>query len=155
MTYYDSISAGYNELHNAEQEAKVRTILSQLGKIEGLLDVGCGTGKAIAQVKCRKIGIDPSFELLKQASFPVVQGIGEALPFKDDSFDTVLCVTALHNFDNPKKGLEEMKRVGRKQFAITVLKKAKEYKKLCSLIKDQFTCSEVDNKHDTIFVCNK
>ncbi len=82
-----------------------------------------------------------------------IQGEGEHLPFYESSFDFVICVTALHNFHNPEKGLKEIKRVGRGKGAITVLKKAKSAEKLIQLIRENFSIeNEVEDEHDIILL---
>jgi len=131
MNYYDQISAGYEKLHGEEQLAKARIVLENL-KIKPadlLLDVGCGTASYLSIFQCRKIGIDPSFELLKQAKIPVVQGKAEELPFPDNSFDIVLSLTAIHHTDI-RKALSEIKRVAKRDIVISVLKKAKNFEEI-------------------------
>ena len=66
MQFYNSIAKGYDELYSEEQEIKHRIIKENL-KIKNtdlLLDVGCGTG--LLDFNCNTIGMDPSFELLRQ-----------------------------------------------------------------------------------------
>ncbi|MBU0461260.1 MAG: methyltransferase domain-containing protein, partial [Nanoarchaeota archaeon] len=130
MTYYDEIAKGYDNLHKAEQLRKLEIIKENLKikKNDFLLDVGCGTGISTEFWDCKKIGIDPSVELLKQNldkknSF-YLEGKAEDLPFKSHLFDVVISVTAIHNFKDYRKGLREIKRVGEKRFALTLLKKA-------------------------------
>ncbi len=36
---------------------------------------------------------------------------GESLPFKDETFDAIVCIAALHHMDHPLKALQEMARV--------------------------------------------
>ena len=124
MTYYDSIAKGYTELHKDEQLKKIQLIKDNLvlGKEDLLLDVGCGP--YFADFECTVVGIDPSIELLKQTKIPVCQAIAEALPFKDNSFDVIVSITALQNFEDLDKALDEIKRVGKERFVITFLQKA-------------------------------
>jgi ubiquinone/menaquinone biosynthesis C-methylase UbiE len=89
----------------------------------------------------------------------VILGQGEHLPFRDRQFDIVLCLTALHNFHDPEKGLREMKRVGKKCWIITVFKRSADKSRtesLIRLIKTYFQVfKELDDQHDHIFLCNK
>lgn len=81
-------------------------------KIKGrTLDVGCGNGNITKLIK-NAVGLDISFELLKKAKNPVVQGKCEALPFKK-KFDNVLLIAVLHNLkkDSRIKCLQEIRRV--------------------------------------------
>src|SRR5262245_55335774 len=76
-----------------------RWALSEPGLRPGMrvLDVGCGPG---LMTQCAQrlvgptgyvIGLDPSFGMLREApkgpSWTLIQGVGEELPFADDSFD--------------------------------------------------------------------
>jgi ubiquinone/menaquinone biosynthesis C-methylase UbiE len=156
MEYYSTLAPGYNELHKKEQFPKLR-IISQHLKVhedEILLDVGCGTGFSREVFNCKIVGIEPSREMLIQGrkdEMDFLQGEGEHLPFSDNSFDVVICVTALHNFHNPKKGLQEIKRVGKGKGAITVLKKAKSHEKLVKSIMQIFPIeNEIEDDKDTI-----
>lgn len=155
--YYDEIAKGYNELHGEEQLNKLRIIAGQV-KIrpkELILDIGCGTGLSGRFFKCRIIGIDPSYELLKRCPFPAIMGEGERLPFKDKSFDIVLCVTALHNFKYPIQGIQEILRVGRKTIVISILKKTNPEKKkeiTTEILRRFRVLKEIEEEKDTIYI---
>lgn len=154
MSYYNNIAIGYNALHEEEQLRKKRLILSLLPQITGyMLDVGCGTGLSLQK---NTIGLDPSYDMLLQAKkkkhLLLIQGYGEYLPFKDKSFELVQCITALHNFDDWKKGLSEMKRVSQKWMILSLLKKAKEYPQIIVAVR-QTIVKTVEDQHDTIFLC--
>lgn len=153
---YDDIAKGYNELHGEEQLKKARIILEnmQIKETDLLLDVGCGTGIATELFNCKKIGIDNSFEMLRKAKVPVVQAKAEALPFKDNSFDIVISITAIHNFDDIEKALKEMKRVG-KSFAFSVLKKAARFDFIKEKIEEIFKVNKVvEDEKDLILIVN-
>ena len=102
-----------------------------------------------------KTGIDPSTELLKQCPFTTVLGNAENLPFPDKSFDVTICVSAVHNFDDPKKGLQEIARVTRRQVAISVLKKSKNAAAIERMIREVFDVTDViDQRNDKILIAN-
>jgi len=70
------------------------------------LDVGCGTGQstvAVTQLADSVIGVDPSGEMLRNATahpkVDFVQSLAEALPFSDRCFDLVVAAHAFHWFD--------------------------------------------------------
>jgi len=152
MTYYDSIAKGYSDLHSEEQLAKVRVIkrILDVGETDLMLDIGCGP--YFGDFPCRVIGIDSSYELLKQARIPGVLGYAEQLPFKNHSFDIVISVTALHNFNNPENALIEACRVGKGRFVFTLLKKSKKYALIEQSIKSLFTVEQVvDERFYSIF----
>ncbi|MBW2967170.1 class I SAM-dependent methyltransferase [Candidatus Woesearchaeota archaeon] len=162
--FYDEISEGYDELHLAEQLRKMTAILAALGgdvpkRSEKLLDVGCGSGISTSVWNCDCTGIDPSDKLIQLAKkkYPDKRwyvGRAEELPFPDDSFDVVVCVTAAHNFHDIRRGIEEIKRVGKDRFVITVLRKSAKAEEIGKLAMLNFNVQKVvmEDK-DLIFVC--
>jgi len=77
------------------------------------LEIGVGTGRFAAPLGIQ-VGIDPAREMLDYAakrSISVVQGIGEELPFLNNSFDYALCVTTLCFVDDATAMLSEINRV--------------------------------------------
>jgi ubiquinone/menaquinone biosynthesis C-methylase UbiE len=146
MTYYDEISEGYDELHEAEQLRKAEVILGEMHPKESelLLDVGCGPASYFPYFRCAKIGLDPSIELLKHGRDGFfVQGVGEALPFADKSFDYVISITALHNFDDIEKGLAEIKRVAKRDVAISVLRASMKAELIEKLVQEMFKVKKI------------
>ncbi len=89
-----------------------------------VLELGCGGGINLQFYDRSKVdrltGLDPSAELLdytrseaKALGFQmdILDGIGEAMPFDDDSFDTVLTTFTLCSVQDGKQVLKEMRRV--------------------------------------------
>jgi SAM-dependent methyltransferase len=85
-----------------------------------VLELGCGPGKYVgllANSGFQVTGVDPlrfpTWEQLESnPKVTLIPGVyGESLPFADHSFDAVVCLSALLYFDDPHRGLEEMKRV--------------------------------------------
>ncbi len=148
---YKIIAKSYNELHREEQLKKVKIIIKLLElNNEKVLDVGCGTAFYSKLFK-NYTGIDLSNEMLKKSSSNVIQGDGEKLPFKDNSFDSVISISAIHNFKNPIKGINEIKRVSRNKIAISVFKRAKKFK----IIEDKLkNFKKIEEDKDTIFYKN-
>lgn len=156
MNYYDEIAEGYSELYKEEQRKKIAIIKKYIQFHEKwlVLDVGCGP--AFIDFPGRIIGIDQSFKLLQQAKIPVIQGIGEKLPFKDNTFMAVASITALQNFTDIKQGLLEMKRVAKEYLAISVLKKSPKIKSIEALIPEIIPLQRiVEEDKDIIFFCRK
>lgn len=95
-----------------------------------VLDVGCGEGITIKKLKEEKIGktyegVDPLPEALKLAKrvdpeTKYTKASIYDLPYKDNSFDLVLCMEVLEHLDKPDKALSELKRVSSKYVYITV-----------------------------------
>ena len=160
MNYYDEISQGYEELHKEEQEKKIEIIKKHLkvNPEDRLLDVGCGTGLTTRPWKCKRFGIDPSKKLLEKAKAADPEGEykeapAENIPFEDNSFDIVVSITAIQNFEDIKKGLEEIKRVGKKRFVLSFLKKSNKAQTIEILINQLFQhiYKRVEEEKDIIF----
>lgn len=87
------------------------------------LEVGCGGGilcEEIAQMGFETTGIDPSDHSLEIArnhaklgglNINYEKGTGEALPYKDASFDVVFCCDVLEHVRNLPKVISEISRV--------------------------------------------
>ncbi len=163
MTYYDAIAKGYDELHKEEQLKKLALCQKQglIQKTDALLDVGCGTAFSLDYFDVREAyGIDPAKELLKQYKGDgiVMQGVAEDLPFEDNRFDSVVSLTAMQNFSNVVKACQEMRRVGKDRFLLSVLKKSPH----CASIEEQvrevfhdFAISRLEEEKDYLFVIKK
>ncbi|WP_040398559.1 class I SAM-dependent methyltransferase, partial [Cesiribacter andamanensis] len=101
----------------------------QLARHHNLLDVGCGQCHwsrllvPYLATPCAVTGVDNDAKWIAEdpeirayfhqqgASFEVVEGNAQALPFADSSFDLVTCQTLLIHVPNPQKAIEEMCRV--------------------------------------------
>lgn len=156
MNYYNKISEGYEELHKEEQLKKLDIISKHLKpkKTNVLLDVGCGTGITTERWSCVKVGVDPAVKLLKKAKGAFyINAEAEHLPFKDKSFDTVISITAIQNFYDMGKGLKEIKRVGKKRFVLSALKKSEKIEKIKEIIEKNFKVKKrIEEDKDFIFV---
>lgn len=157
MPYYDAISQGYDKLYGEEQLNKLLIIKNniEISKDAKILDVGCGTGIS-SDFNCFVVGIDPSIKLLKQNKNGRLLGFAEELPFKDKSFDYVVSVTAIHNFKNIKKSINEMKRVGKYDFVFSVLRKSGKFDYIKKMIEENFKIDKlIEEGKDIIFFCSK
>lgn len=88
---------------------------------EGILDIGCGTGRLLRKAgarwpAARLIGVDPAENmvdvarrLLSTATFQV--GQAESLPLPDASVDLVLSTFSFHHWNDQAAGLREIARV--------------------------------------------
>ena len=164
--YYDQIAEGYEELHKEEQEIKIDFIKKRLSEYfeiqqdHNLLDVGCGTGITTIPWPCKRTGIDPAKKLLKRGNkkeeVEYVLGKAENIPFDNDSFDIITSITAIQNFEDLEKGLEEIKRVGKDFFIITYLKKSQKAENIEKIIKEVFIVkARFEEDKDIIFFCKK
>jgi ubiquinone/menaquinone biosynthesis C-methylase UbiE len=82
-----------------------------------LLDVGGGTGNYAAALReegWQPVVCDRSPDMLARAAakgLETVEADAQALPFADDSFDAVMCVSMLHHVDDRPRALAEQRRV--------------------------------------------
>lgn len=106
--YYEDWFDRHKCFYSSELKALKKVIPEGLG-----LEMGVGSGR-FAQPLGAKIGIDPSGNMLKLAKdrgIQVIQGVGENLPFKYNTFDFVLIVITLCFAENPVDVLREAGRV--------------------------------------------
>ncbi|WP_276939629.1 ubiquinone/menaquinone biosynthesis methyltransferase [Ferrimicrobium acidiphilum] len=101
----------------------------QLGAHAQVLDLACGTGdflKAWSAKGAQVYGLDLSYQMLRRAEpfAPLVQAVGEALPFADASFDAVSSGFAVRNFADFAGVLAEVSRVLRPGGVLGVLEVA-------------------------------
>ena len=113
-----------NDLRSFIFFERKRLVLDMLGKdCKRALDVGCGPGVYADELveSCDELyGIDISSEMIEiannkhysKAKFSV--GSIENLQFKDNFFDSVICVGVLEYLDDIEKGIKETARVIKK-----------------------------------------
>ena len=99
-------------------------------KAEIILDVGCGEG--FTMEKLLKSGVGKKIEgieyakdaiLLGKKLFPNLtfrQGSVYELPYKNNSFDLVVCTEVLEHLEESEKALKEMLRISKKYLIISV-----------------------------------
>jgi SAM-dependent methyltransferase len=90
------------------------------GAGRSVLELGCGPGKYVAQLASlgfEVTGVDPfsfpTWETIRaKTSAKLMEGVvAERLPFPDHYFDHAVCLGAILYFDDPQRGLSEMRRV--------------------------------------------
>jgi ubiquinone/menaquinone biosynthesis C-methylase UbiE len=161
--YYSSIASGYDELHGKEQDEKLQEFLEKANLKPGItvLDVGCGTGRSIRFfAEQHWHGIEPSEGLMQhadpQAKARITKAQGENIPYPDASFDVILSLTALQNYDDAAKGLEEIKRVAKPGavLLISFLKKSPKREMLDQLLRSRLRITESwEQEKDMMYVC--
>lgn len=87
---------------------------------ERVLDVGCGDGQGVAELRAQGVeayGIDvnPTF-----AGEHCQTGDARDLPFPDKSFDACICIDLLEHLPDWERALAEMARVTRKRMLVSV-----------------------------------
>lgn len=111
---YDSIGIGYAALRRPDPRIAA-AIEDALGPAETVLNVGAGTG-SYEPASRAVTAVEPSLEMIRQrapGAAPAIQGVAEALPFADKSFDAAMAVLTVHHWQDKARGLEEMRRVAR------------------------------------------
>lgn len=103
-----------------------RLIFGLVGSLDGLsvLDVGCGDGTlalAVSQHGARRVsGCDPDARMVTRAysqarreerHIDLAVARSQELPYADQSFDVVLCITVLTFISDPNVTVREMARV--------------------------------------------
>lgn len=97
---------------------------------QSMLDVGCGTGRALVYLKdafpgMDLTGVEPVDALREKAmekdllASQIIKGDGRALPFSDNSFDCVTAFGILHHVEHPEIVITELLRVARKAVFIS------------------------------------
>ena len=109
---YDRIGTTYGDLRRADPRIAAQ-IERALGNPRTVVNVGAGTGSYEPDDR-EVVAVEPSSEMISQrppGSPRAVQTSAEALPFANDSFDAAMAVLTIHHWDDPRKGLQEMRRV--------------------------------------------
>jgi ubiquinone/menaquinone biosynthesis C-methylase UbiE len=117
---YDSGHAGVYEMCKDDYPP----VLDELKKypFQDLLDVGCGTGPMIELLvkefpDGNYTGIDLTprmIEVAQAKKLPHTKflvGDSENLPFKENTFDVVICTNSFHHYPNPQAFLDGVARV--------------------------------------------
>lgn len=122
LEHYENIADDFTGLSNKYCNERYRLEISKYAKDDkSILDIGCGTGLLLSQVKARKrVGVDVSPRLLGQLrnnSLHLIQSDAETLPFKQGSFDLVYSVNLLEHVPHPgtvvNEGVGVLKRGGK------------------------------------------
>lgn len=108
-TDYNSIARSYNERYTVNYLRKIEDSLLKISSDESIfsiLEVGCGTGRwlnAIYDLNKNVFGLDYSFKMLSVATennknINLVNADASFVPFRDESFDMIFCINAIHHF---------------------------------------------------------
>jgi len=98
--------------------------------INTILDAGCGEGFTMNKLVNLKIGkkiegVEYSEDSIRYGKklFPklmIKQGSVYDLPYKNNSFDLIICTEVLEHLEEPSKALQEMLRVTKKYLIVSV-----------------------------------
>ncbi len=112
---YDAIGRSYARTRREDPRIAAQ-IHSTLGD-GSVLNVGAGSGNYEPTGR-PVVAVEPSDRMLAQRTArpaPALQGVAEALPFPDRSFDVAMAVLTVHHWSDPATGLREMARVADRQ----------------------------------------
>ncbi len=120
---FNLLAPWYDRFRKIVESGEIVEISQEIEKIERsndrtlkILDVGGGTGNHWRE----KVSDGKDFYLLdenrsmlshSEEEIRAIQGDAQSTPFKEKTFDVVLCVDALHHFDDRLGSLEEMDRM--------------------------------------------
>jgi len=118
-TLYDEIGSGYAR-HRRADPRLAALITAALGDARSVVDVGAGTGSYEPDDRW-VVAVEPSAVMLAQrsaGSAPAVQAVAEALPFPNGRFDAAMVVLSVHHWEDPRRGLAELRRVARRRVVL-------------------------------------
>jgi len=123
---YARFAGRYDEAFAERQRPKIEALAAALPTPipTPALDLGAGTGLAARILGVPFVAVDASRAMLEKGTGSRIQAAFSALPFPDDTFALVWCVTAITEFVDPRPALEEIARVCRPggHLALTLLK---------------------------------
>lgn len=117
---YSKIAGNYDGRYKQQPMARTLAFLKRIiasGKYKRILEVGCGTGYWISELASGNnftAGLDISKEMISnlklknQNVFPIVAS-SEYLPFKQNVFDFIFLVNAIHHFTDKQKFIEDVR----------------------------------------------
>jgi len=109
-----------------------KELLACLRKVrpKKILDVGCGEGFTLQVIKnsgfdAKLEGVDAVEEAVELAhkihpGLTISKGDIYTLPYKDNSFDVIICSEVLEHLTDPQKALTELKRITSKYLILSV-----------------------------------
>jgi len=120
-TDYKQIAPTYNNRYEKNYlvniENEIRNIIL-INKCKGILEAGCGTGRWISSLRGDSkniFGLDYSIDMMKipkaeKSYLNLINANAVHIPFKDNIFDLIFCVNAIHHFPDKEKFIKECNR---------------------------------------------
>lgn len=119
-TNYSEIASTYNKRYEQNYLPNIEKLLKLLisdYNCKNILEAGCGTGRWIQSLTDSDLnvyGLDYSLDMLKisksTSAVNILNADADYFPFKDNFFDLIFCVNAIHHFADKEKFAAECKR---------------------------------------------
>lgn len=127
--YYSRTAGNYEDMHVDAADEHYFALSYLVGMLDflgvrSILDIGCGTGRALRFIKqqrpeIRVVGVEP-VEALRNIGYSLglsaeelIDGDATKLSFQSGEFDLVCEFGVLHHIPNPEAAVSEMLRVAR------------------------------------------
>jgi SAM-dependent methyltransferase len=110
---------GYTTFRREDPTLAAR-IRAALGDVRTVVNVGAGAG-AYEPADLEVTAVEPSAVMRAQRpahAAPAVDARAERLPFEDDAFDASMSVLSIQHWDDPGRGLAELRRVARRRVVL-------------------------------------
>jgi SAM-dependent methyltransferase len=114
VSEYDASRAAYTATRRADPRLAAR-IERALGGARTVLNVGAGAGSYESPER-EVTAVEPSEAMRAQRPPDAVEAIearAEELPIEDASVDAAMAILTVHHWDDPMRGLRELRRVAR------------------------------------------
>lgn len=110
---------GFESIFHKLRQFLILRLIKKHKKGNKILDAGCGTGLILRKLPKGTIGIDINPRNIKRAKkhaplAKVIQGDVEKLPFKKETFTTIVSTEVIEHQPDPKPTVQELRRVLKK-----------------------------------------
>ncbi len=116
---YDALGHGYAARRRADRRIAAR-VHAALGDARTVVNVGAGAGSYEPGDRW-VLAVEPSATMRAQrpaGAAPALAAAAEDLPFDDGAFDAAMATITVHHWDDPERGLRELRRVSRGPVAV-------------------------------------
>lgn len=129
---YNEISPVYNiRYHESPLEGVLKYLTELVNTYSpgNILELGCGTAhwlNELSKYDCHLFGGDYSIGMLKEAAssnpaLNLFNADASNIPLKQNNFDLVICINAIHHFKDKKKFIEDAISILNKNGIITII----------------------------------
>jgi ubiquinone/menaquinone biosynthesis C-methylase UbiE len=128
---YNKIAQKYNDRYSEDDYNSIKNfLLSYVRKYSPgkILEVGCGTGfwiKYLREFNYNAFGCDNSIKMLEESRLAGNKNIflsaAEELSVKENSFDMIFCINALHHFKDQEKFICDVSKLVKKNGSLLII----------------------------------